>query len=150
MHTLRMRIRAPLVALAFAGMLAGCGDSTESEAGDATTLRLHARQTGFQKIYLSKQGFRPGDAFISTSELDGGGHKEAYCVMSPRKKTAWCAVTVVRPQGQVTAEGVFTNAPKLSGTVALLSGTGDYDGARGSLATTGVTGRRESITIRLQ
>ena len=144
------RTGAPLMALALAALAAGCGGSGRGDSGDAKTLRLHATQTRLQRIFLSKQGFQPGDAFIATSELAGGGHKEAYCVISARKRTDWCAVTIVRPNGQFSAEGAFTNAPKLSGTIPLLSGSGAYEGARGSLATTGLTDRSESITIRMR
>src|SRR4051812_21383637 len=127
----------------------GSGDGGGAAADEGGSMRLHARRTNFQPIYQSRRGSRPGDAFIATSALDGGGHKEAYCVFSPRRRTTWCAVTLVLPKGQVTAEGVFTDAPRQSGTIALLSGAGEFAGASGTLATSGVAGRDESITLRL-
>jgi hypothetical protein len=125
----------------------GCGSAGKS---GASTVTLHSTQSTFKRIFQSKQGFAPGDAFIASSALSGGGHQEAYCVISPRKRTSWCAVTVVRPHGQVTAQGVFVNLPKLSGTIPLLSGTGAYEGAVGSLTTSGLIDRTASVTIRLR
>lgn len=137
---------AVVLGVALAAALAGCGSSSDTER---SAQHLHATQTGLKRIFLSEKAFQPGDSFIARSRLDGGGHKDAYCVISPNRQIAWCAVTLVRPQGQVTAEGVFTNSPRLSGTIALIGGSGAYAGARGSLTTSGVTARAESITIRL-
>ena len=67
-----------------------------------------------------------------------GGHTESYCVFTPRRRTTWCAVTVVLRGGQLTAEGVFTDAPRSSGAIAVLSGAGAFEGVRGSLTTNGV------------
>ncbi|MEY2515376.1 MAG: hypothetical protein QOJ89_2734 [bacterium] len=132
---------------------AGCGASGDDGAGSATsgtTLTVRATQSGFQKIFRSRKGFEPGDAFIVSSDLAGGGHKEAYCVISDRPRTDWCAITLVLPRGQISAQGVFVDAPELSGALPLLSGTGAYAGASGSLTTDGVIGRRESIRIHLR
>jgi hypothetical protein len=146
-----MRIGAALMTVAVAAPAAACGgsDDSASAAGSTSPMRLQAHRTEFQPIYQSKRGSRPGDAFVASSEVAGGGHKEAYCVFSPRRRTTWCAVTVVVPRGQITAEGVFTNAPRSAGTIAVLSGSGAFAGARGTLSTTGVAAADESITVRL-
>ena len=146
-----MRSGTALMTIAVAILIAACGgtDDNGSSADTASTMRLQAHRTKFQPIYQSKQGSRPGDAFVASSEIAGGGHKEAYCVFSPRRRTSWCAVTVVLPRGQVTAEGVFTNAPRAAGEIAVLSGSGAFEGARGTLRTTGVAAADESITVRL-
>ena len=146
-----MRVGAALMAVAVAILAAACAgsDDSSSAAGSGSTMRLQAHRTMFQPIYQSKQGSRPGDAFVASSEVAGGGHKEAYCVFSPRRRTTWCAVTVVLPRGQLTAEGVFTNAPRAAGAIAVLSGSGAFEGARGTLRTTGVAAADESITVRL-
>jgi hypothetical protein len=145
-----MRPRAVLLVVALALPVAACGSGSGDTTGSAgKTERLHAARTSFRPIFQSEQGFRPGDAFIASSDLAGGGHKEAYCVISSRKHTDWCSVTIVRPEGQITAEGVFVDAPKLSGAIALLSGSGAYTDAKGTLTTTGLIDRAESITLRL-
>jgi len=127
----------------------GCGDSG-GKSGRGT-ITLHAKRSAFKEIPQVNRASSPGgDAFIVSDDIAGGGHMDAYCVASPRPKTEWCAITVVRPRGQVTAEGVFVNAPKLSGAIPLLSGTGTYEGASGSLATSGLTDSDESVTIRLR
>lgn len=145
-----MGTRGRVSVLALALAMAGCGSSDNGAGSGGQTQRLHATQTKLTKIFRSKQGFRPGDAFITTSAIAGGGHKEAYCVVSSHEQTDWCSITIVRPQGQVTAQGAFLNAPKLSGAVALLSGSGAYAGASGTLTTSGLIDRRESITLRLR
>jgi hypothetical protein len=129
--------------------LAGCGGSAGKSG--ASTVTLHATRSALKAIRQDVKPASPGgNAFIVSDEIAGGGHADAYCVASPRPKTEWCAITVVRPKGQVTAEGVFVNAPRLSGAIPLLSGTGVYEGAIGSLVTSGVTDRNQLVTIRLR
>jgi hypothetical protein len=127
----------------------GCGGSGGKSEAKAVT--LHATRSALRKIPQSQQPPGPGgDAFIVSDDIAGGGHVDAYCVASPRPKTEWCSVTVVRPRGQVTGSGIFVNAPKLSGAIPLLSGSGAYEGAVGSLATSGLTDSDESVTIRVR
>jgi hypothetical protein len=137
--------RAGLSVLALALVLAGCGNSHSGSA----TLKLRATQTSFTPIEPVAGALKPGDSFITSSDIAGGGHENAYCVIAERAHTDLCTVTVVLPRGQLSAQGVFINAPKLSGTIAVLSGTKAYDGAVGSLTTGGLIGHSESITISL-
>jgi hypothetical protein len=128
---------------------AGCGGS--SGKSRASTVTLHATRSALKEIpQVNRPPVPGGDAFIVSDDIAGGGHADAYCVASPRPRTEWCAITVVRPKGQVTAEGVFVNAPRLSGAIPLLSGTGTYEGAIGTLVTSGVTDRNQLLTIRLR
>ncbi len=143
-----MATRTGLSALAVALALAGCGSSHQGSV--SKTLSLRATRTSFTRIAPAGRALGPGDSFITSSEIAGGGHVDAYCVVSERAHTDVCTVTVVLPRGQLSAEGVFVNAPTLSGTIALLSGTGAYAGAVGSLTTGGLTDRNESLTIRLR
>lgn len=139
--------RTGLSALAVALALAGCGTSHDGSV--SKTLRLRATRTSFTLIESNGPGMAPGDSFIASSEITGGGHQDAYCVISERAHTDLCTVTVVLPRGQLSGQGVFVDAPKLSGTIALLSGTGAYTGTIGSLTTGGLTDRSESVTLRL-
>jgi len=137
-----------LLALTLALALAGCGSASRNRS----TLRLEATQTSLTRILQSKQERSVndgGDAFITSSDIAGGGLVQAYCVISERPHTDWCAVTVVLPQGQLSAQGVFLDAPRLAGVIALLSGSGAYEDATGTLASDGLSDRSESITIRL-
>jgi hypothetical protein len=133
--------------LAVALVLAGCGGS--QNGGTSATLKLHATQTSFTPIAPDTGPLEPGDSFVTSSDIAGGGHENAYCVVAERAHTDLCILTVVLPRGQLSAQGVFTNAPKLSGTIAVLSGTNTYDGAAGTLTTSGLIGHSDSITIRL-
>lgn len=137
---------AAICVIVLALSAAGCGGS-DSASSQAASESLRATQTKLTPISQSRQGFQPGDAFIASSELAGGGHKEAYCVIASRKHTDWCAVTIVRPRGQITAEGVFVDAPKLSGQIAVLSGSGAYEGVTGTLSTSGLIDRHETLTL---
>jgi hypothetical protein len=144
-----MTRRTGLSLLALTLALAGCGSASGNRS---TTLRLEATQTSLTRILQSKQQRSTndgGDAFITSSDIAGGGLVQAYCVISERPHTDWCAVTVVLPRGQLSAQGVFLDAPRLSGVIALLSGSGAYEGATGTLASNGLSDRSESITIRL-
>jgi hypothetical protein len=133
--------------LAVALVLAGCGSS--HNGGSSTTLKLHATQTSFTPIAPGTGALAPGDAFVTSSNVAGGGHENAYCVVAERAHTDLCIVTVVLPRGQLSAQGVFVNAPKLSGTIAVLSGTKAYDHAAGTLTTSGLGDHSDSITISL-
>jgi hypothetical protein len=145
--TMGTRTGSSALVVAIGLALAGCGGSGHTSAKG--TLALRATRTSFTRIPENGPGSSPGNSFVSSSRIAGGGHEDAYCVISERAHTDLCSVTVVLPRGQLSAEGVFVDAPKLSGTIALLSGTGPYDGVIGSLATSGLIDRNQSITIRL-
>jgi hypothetical protein len=138
--------RTALSVLGVAVVLAGCGSAPN---GSTSTLKLRATQTSFTPITAGTGALQPGDAFVTSSNIAGGGHENAYCVLAERAHTDLCIVTVVLPRGQLSAQGVFVNAPKLSGTIAVLSGTKAYDRAAGSLTTNGLIAHSQSITINL-
>ncbi len=142
-----MVTRTGLSVLAVALALAGCGNSHQGSV--SKTLRLRATRTSFTLITENGPGTTAGNSFVASSEISGGGHQDAYCVISERAHTDLCTVTIVLPQGQLNAQGVFVDAPRLSGTIGLLSGTQAYSGAIGTLTTGGLTDRSESLTIRL-
>ena len=105
-----------LLALTLA--LAGCGSASGNRS---TMLRLEATQTSLTRILQSKpqpSGNDGGDAFITSSDIAGGGYVQAYCVTSERPHTDLCVVTVVLPRGQMSAQGVFLDAPRLSGVIS--------------------------------
>ncbi len=139
-----MAARTGLSVLAVALVLAGCGSSHSGSA----TLKLRATQTSFTPIAPVTGALGPGDSFVTSSDIAGGGHENAYCVLAERRQTDLCIVTVVLPRGQLSAQGVFVNA-KLSGTIAVLSGTKAYDRAVGTLTTSGLGDHSDSITISL-
>jgi len=136
-----------LSVLAVTAVLAGCGSSANGAI--TATLKLRATQTSFTPIAPHAGALKPGDAFVTSSEIAGGGHGNAYCVLTARAHVDMCFVTLVLPRGQLSAQGVFVNAPKLSGTIAVLSGTKAYDRAAGSLTTDGLIAHSQSITINL-
>lgn len=112
-------------------------------------LTLHATRASYTLITSNGPGLAAGNSFVSSSDITGGGHQDAYCVLSERRGTELCTVTLRLPRGQLSGEGVFVNGPTSSGTIALLSGTAAYSGAIGTLTTSGLTAHRETLTVRL-
>jgi len=112
---------------------------------------IHTAPTraSYTLIHSNGPGLAAGNSFISSSDVAGGGHQDAYCVLSERRGTELCTVTLLLPRGQLSGQGVFVNGPTSSGTIALLSGTGAYSGAVGTLTTSGLTAHHETLTVRL-
>jgi hypothetical protein len=141
-------VRTGLPAFAIAVALAGCGTAQHNRRA-AATLHLHATRTSLTRIDDNGPNLGAGDSFIASSNIAGGGHQDAYCVVSERAHTDLCTVTVLLPRGQLSAQGVFEDAPRLTGTIAVLSGTGAYESAEGTLTTGGLADTTESLTLRL-
>lgn len=143
----RLRTIASTGAVVLVVALAGCGSSQQGSV--SKTFTLHATRASYTLIASNGPGLAAGNSFISSSEIAGGGHQDAYCVLSERRGTELCTVTLLLPRGQLSGQGVFVNGPASSGTIALLSGTGAYSGAIGTLATSGLTAHHETLTVRL-
>jgi signal transduction histidine kinase len=143
----QLRTVASTSAVVLTLALAGCGSSQQGSV--SKTLTLHATRASYTLITSNGPGLAPGNSFVSSSDITGGGHQDAYCVLSERRGTELCTVTLLLPRGQLTGQGVFVNGPTSSGTIALLSGTGAYSGAIGTLTTSGLTAHREMLTVRL-
>jgi len=110
---------APAVVVALAA--AACGGSQQGSV--SKTFTLHATRASYTLIESNGSGLAAGNSFISSSDMAGGGHQDAYCVLSERRGTELCTVTLLLPRGQLSGQGVFVNGPTSSGTIALLSGT---------------------------
>jgi len=92
----------------------------------------------FQRRPPSTTQFPPGTSFIVWNTLKGPGLQVIFCVVAPRKpgQTFWCTSTYVLPKGQIVAVGDYDNSPGGdAGTVAVVGGTGAYEGARGTVTT---------------
>ena len=145
--TVATRTGLSALAVVLALAVAGCGSSQQGSV--SKTLTLRATRVSDTLIDSNGPGLSPGNAFISSSDVAGGGHQDAYCVLSERKGTELCTVTLLLPRGQLSGQGVFVNGPTSSGTIALLIGTGAYNGAIGTLTTSGLTAHRETLIVRL-
>jgi hypothetical protein len=115
---------------------------------------LHGRQDGFAPSFnTSGKRFVPGDQYAYTNELTDGsgkrmGDEDVFYALGPRKEVHSCVATLTLPKGQLSAQGVF--APNSAGgTLAIVGGTGAYEGARGTLTTSGPTRTGERIVIHL-
>jgi hypothetical protein len=153
---LRLQLFAGALGAAIIG--AGCGSDTSDKAGGRAqppaTIRLHGQQNGFAPIFNTKgKQFVEGDQYAYTNKLttESGklvGNEEVFCVLSPRKNVSDCSATVVLSHGQITAQGVVDGVTR--GTYAVIGGTGKYEGAHGTLKTSGPTRRGEEIVITLR
>jgi hypothetical protein len=143
----RLRTVASTIAVVLALAVAGCGSSHQGSV--SKTFTLHATRAGYTPIDPNGPSQVAGSSFISSSDVAGGGHQDAYCVLSERRGTELCTVTLLLPRGQLSGQGVFVNWPTSSGTIALLSGTGAYTGAIGTLTTSGLTAHGETLTVHL-
>ena len=143
----RLRTVACTIAVVLLLAVAGCDSSHQGSVSKTFTLR--ATRASYTLIHSNGPGLAAGNSFVSSSEIAGGGHQDAYCVLSERRGTELCTVTLLLPRGQLSGQGVFVNGPTSSGTIALLSGTGAYSGAVGTLTTSGLTAHHETLTVRL-
>jgi hypothetical protein len=155
-----MRPRVRAAACVLVAVAAGCGSESSDKAGGraerarGATLELHGRQDGFAPSFNTKgKQFVPGDQYAYTNKLTDGsgrrmGDEDVFCALGPRKDVHACVATLRLPKGQLSAQGVI-EANGTGGTLAIVGGTGEYEGARGTLTTTGPTRTGESIVIHL-
>ncbi len=164
------RASRPILVLAIASLAlaaAGCGSTGDTTKAGALvthpqTLNLRVPPgnlppgvggdfTGvFQPGPPPTTQFPPGSSFIVWNTLEGSALQVIFCVVARLHpgQTFWCTSTYVLPAGQIDAVGDYDNSPGGdAGTVAVVGGTGTYEGARGT-----VTTRTDNphITIRLK
>jgi hypothetical protein len=107
--------------------------------GTARTLRFDVRFSPFFLLDLGDRGFSKGDQTIFhdllLSEGRTVGDDGGSCVIvdlvptAPDPLLVNCTVTYRLPGGQLTTQGLVTNAP--TKLLAITGGTGAYQGAQG-------------------
>ena len=134
-----MRVAVVCLSVAAVGGL-GAVSMVNTSAGEpprkAKTLRYVLRFPAPLFVDHAPAGFSAGDnVVVSGSIYDRRGRRrlgrhQAFCVHTVVGKALQCTTTtVVSGRGQLVSEGSFK--PGGVGTVALVGGTGDFEGARG-------------------
>jgi hypothetical protein len=144
---------------------AGSGTAPGGDRGQVQTIRLTATSFAAKDVDLNPRGLSLGDQFVATENLFRQGTKagtdHATCMLTrlepragaPKRFAAQCLVTLVLPEGQVTAQGVRTGAlsqrqlPRF--TLAITGGTGAYTTARGQVRIVDLNATDSRLTLTL-
>lgn len=153
MHTLsRVLVVAAVVALvaAFVELRPSAAQTGPSQ------IRVTARQVESASIDLGRRGPSPGDMQISAAQVFNVrvtprpiGTWELVCT-TVRGISRHCRGTVVLPRGNVIVAGTMRHRPLYQ--LAVIGGTGLYDGARGTITVTrlGTNPTRDLLLVRLR
>jgi hypothetical protein len=106
-----------------------------AQGKSANALSFVTKQQSFAQIDVGKKGFSVGDSFIFVEQLLANGktvgHDRILCthVANTRANGELCSGSVVLAGGTIQLAGLSSEGPF---TVAVVGGTGDYAGARGT------------------
>ena len=128
---------------------------------DTLTLELHHREAKVAfvdeppRMRTRRSSESPGDTAISrgrlrsTSGAPAGRIHSEFVVTGGRspRTTEQATGTLVLPDGQIAIHGVFANTASDRDVIAIVGGTGRYDGATGSVEI--LSGRR-TVTFTLR
>ena len=158
------RALAVAVVVVMAALGAGCGTTNSDKAGgraapgSTLALRLHTAphgRGGYFPIETKQKppGF-PSAGFAKTDSLDdssnvAAGYQDTLCVASGVPGRQTCTVTLSLKHGTIVAEGVFTDGGGYGGTLAVVAGTGAYEGARGSYRASVPGPNPQAISVHL-
>jgi hypothetical protein len=138
----RTAITTGVAALATAAALATIG-SAQSPAG--TTLHLVSKPAkgGFMPKRI-REGSRFG--FVTRVSGDDSGSARDVCTAIGRK--ALCTLQVQLSKGTLSAQGIVPEHSH-DNPVAIIGGTGAYNGARGTGLVTDVTSTKTRVEVQL-
>jgi hypothetical protein len=152
-HPRHLRSRRPrltasvgtcVAALAATGVLATAGSA--QPAGRTLQLNAHEQPTvGFMPKGAPRQGDRFG--FGDTVTGTDTGTDRGVCTFIGSAQ-ALCTIQVVLSRGTLSAQGLLGQQSH-DAKVAVIGGTGAYDGARGTAAVTDLPGNRSRILVTL-
>jgi hypothetical protein len=153
------------LALVVSDFTLAAGTGMGSDRGQVQTIRLTATSFAAKDVDLGPRGLSLGDYFVATENLFRQGTKagtdHATCTLTrleprtgaPKRFAAQCLITLVLPDGQVTAQGVRTGAlsqrqpPRF--TLAITGGTGAYTTARGQVRIVDLNATDSRLTLTL-
>ena len=143
--TIRLALAALVAALVTAALVATTG-SAQAPAG--TTLHFVAKSQ--KNVGLFPQG-RPhqGDRFGFGDKITGDdtGYDRGACTIVGT--TSVCNVQVQLAKGTLSVQGLLPQKAKDT-PIAIIGGTGAYDGARGTALVTDVNSSTTDITVTLR
>ena len=143
--------------LAGAIALAATGDNEGSRGPDdeTRTLRFDVVFSPFNFLDLGEQGPTVGDETLFNDILKRNGKRAGkqagFCKLTAITAEGFdveCMQTISLPAGQITAQGLTTNAPVK--VIAVTGGTGSFVGAEGIVRLVEFGNGRGSLTVRLE
>src|SRR4051794_4226575 len=140
-------IGAAVVALGVAAISANGSASTS-----ATALTLTGAPRGGSMIDLAKKGPSVGDEILENGVIKGSD-EGTYNVIGQliggniRRGTEHTVLALRLAHGEIEAAGAHGLVDSF--TLAIVGGTGDYAGARGSVALSPQSGRTEKLVLKL-
>jgi hypothetical protein len=157
----RRRIGATAAAalIGTAGFLGGASALAAPEPGSVRTLRLVEREDpdggGFVDLppaAASEEDASAGDTFFFTGGLYSPkgrkvGRDQGYCTFIDRRLLVECSATIVLANGTILLKGGLsfrTETPTF--TVAVIGGTGAFEGVRGSTRISERRGRGPTVS----
>jgi hypothetical protein len=138
----RTGIVAGLAALASAAILATTG-SAQAPAGTTLHLVSKTARGGFMPKHF-KEGSRFG--FVDRVSGDDTGSSRIVCTAIGEK--ALCTVQVQLSKGTLSAQGIVPSRSRNT-PVAIIGGTGAYNGARGTVFATDTSSRTTKLDVEL-
>jgi hypothetical protein len=149
-----------VLAVAGVSVAAASSSSTDASRHRAWTVQLVARQTGSTQLVLAETGHGPvGNQFLGTDDLYRNGRKvgddASVCQFMADLGQAGgrfqCQATLSLPEGQLTAQGLFTQSEggDQPFTVAITGGTGAYRTAHGQVRVVQVSETERHYTLSL-
>lgn len=138
------------VLIGILALVAAAVVAVSAQGKSTSKLSFVTKQQSFSQIDVGKKGFSIGDSFIFAEQLLAGGkqvgHDRILCthVANTHADAESCAGTVVLSGGTIQLAGLASQGPF---TVAVVGGTGDYVGARGSARVS--SGTKGSLAIAL-
>ena len=139
------------VLIGILALVAAAVVAVTAQGRSTSTLTFVTKQTSFSQVDVGKKGFSIGDTFIFGEKLLANGkvagHDRIVCTHVANAKAGGesCVGTVVLAGGTIQLAGLSSEGPF---SVAVVGGTGDYDGARGS-ARVSSGGAKGSLAITL-
>lgn len=148
--------------LAIMGALTGVAALAAGSVAPATghgehgddTIRVISTNTEEEFVDTGESDFTLGDSFVFTSRLskDGRtvGHTGVECtVTSVAREETQCLGSAKFRDGQITVQGLLSGEPQRF-SFAITGGTGDYEGAEGTLVVREINEEREVLTFFLE
>jgi hypothetical protein len=159
-------IALPLALMASSLALAADGDNGKgAHSRDVQTVQLRASSFADKDFDVEPPDPSLGDHFVATEDLFRKGHKvgddHATCTVTrieprtgaPETATVQCLVTLMLPEGQITAQGTRVadldaqEPPRF--VLAITGGTGAYNAAHGTLRVVDLNETDSLLTLEL-
>lgn len=132
-------------------LVAAAAVAVTAQGSSTSTLAYTTKQHAFAQVDTGKKGFSVGDSFIFSEQLLQNGKQVGYDHIVCTHAANWpssaesCTGTVVLANGTLELAGLSKHGPF---TIAVLGGTGNYAGARGTAKVTS-QGEKGTLTISL-